>query len=173
MKSKNAPEKPSSLGSGSSSAGSVYENFFNLSEDMMGIANLEGYFEHVNPKFVRTLGYSEKDLIAHPFISYVHPNDVDATNREVEKLAQGQRTINFVNRYRKSDGEYISLQWSSTPHDGKLYAIARDITNTIDAEQKMESTIAELARLNQLMVNRELKMVELKEEIARLKAGKK
>jgi two-component system sensor histidine kinase EvgS len=105
------------------------ELFFTLSLDMVCMADGDGYFTRVNPAFVSTLGHSEAELLEHPFLDFVHPDDVPATLAEMAKLAQGQPTIAFQNRYRCKDGSYKWLSWRSQPApDGTQYAIARDIT---------------------------------------------
>lgn len=101
--------------------------FFDMSLDMMCIAATDGYFKRVNASFTRELGWSEEELLARPFVSMVHPDDVDATLAEIEKLRSGTPTISFQNRYLCKDGAYKQLSWRSTPErgTGRLYAIAR------------------------------------------------
>ena len=45
-----------------------------------------------------------------------------------------------------------------------------DITDHRNAEEKIEEHAAEVERLNQVMIGRELKMIELKKEIENLKS---
>lgn len=52
---------------------------------------------------------------------------------------------------------------------GRVWSF-RDVTSANKAQQKLQDQLHELERLNQLMVNRELKMIELKQEIAHLKS---
>ena len=107
-----------------------YKRFFDASRDMLCIANTAGYFVRVNPAFERVLGWKTEDLLDRPFSEYIHPEDVEATAKEVEKLAQGIPTISFENRYRCADGSYKYLRWTSHPEPdtGLLFAIARDVT---------------------------------------------
>ena len=116
-----------------------FQKYFELSLDMLCIAGTDGYFKRVNPAFERTLGWSTEELLSQPFMDFVHPDDVEATAREIEKLSQGIPTISFENRYRCSDGGYRCLLWNSYPQQetGLLYAIARDITDLRQADKSV------------------------------------
>lgn len=104
-----------------------YRQFFDMSLDMMCIAATDGYFKQVNEAWTRELGWSEDELLTRPFVSFVHPDDVQKTIDEVAKLDQGIPTIQFENRYLHKDGSYRLLSWRSSPEQGtgRLYAIAR------------------------------------------------
>ncbi|MET0391769.1 MAG: PAS domain S-box protein [Chitinophagaceae bacterium] len=122
-----------------------YENFeqlFRLSNDLLCISSFDGYFKKVNPSFTKILGWSEKELLTIPFIEFTHPDDLDITQREVEKLTSGKISINFENRFRTKDGRYRVLQWVVTPElpTGNLFSIARDVTEEKDKEIQLIST---------------------------------
>ncbi len=123
-----------------------FRHFFIHNNDFACIANMEGYFEVTNPPFEQILGYSEPELTGQPFLNFIHPEDVSATLQEVEKLKTGAPAVNFTNRYRKKSGEYLWLEWNSTPNPstGKLYAIARDITERRKSEEQLQSLNKEL-----------------------------
>jgi PAS domain S-box-containing protein len=110
------------------------DRLFNLSTDMMTIAGFDGYFKRLNPAFERVLGYTPEELCSQPFINFVHPDDVESTLREMEKLAIGQQQPIFENRYRCKDGSYRSLAWTTSPVGDFLYAVARDVTDQKLAE---------------------------------------
>ena len=105
-------------------------NFFNISSELICLTGTDGTFKSFNPAFTRVLGYSSEDLLSKPFIDFIHPEDILATQKEVEKLSQGQSTIYFENRYRAKDNTYRLLSWSVAPDrlSGLLYASAKDIT---------------------------------------------
>jgi len=104
--------------------------YFTLSLDLFCIADYRGYFLRVNPAWTTVLGYSEEELRAQPFISFVHPDDRDATVGEFERLLKGARTIEFENRYRCKDGSYRWLQWNAipSPDEQLIHAVARDVS---------------------------------------------
>lgn len=126
-----------------------FEAFFDLSLDLLCIANTNGYFERINPSFERILGWSAQELMSQPFCNFVHPQDVESTLKEIEKLASGLPTISFRNRYRCANGSYRHFLWTAHPDSetGLLFAIARDMTELIEATQKLQSAYGELEML--------------------------
>ncbi|MGF1515611.1 MAG: CBS domain-containing protein [Elainellaceae cyanobacterium] len=115
------------------------EKFFAVAPSLLCIAGLDGYFKRVNNSFEKVLGYSAAELSATPFLNFVHPEDRLATQTEVERLARGQTTVAFENRYRAKDGGYRWLSWYSTASlsEQRIYAAARDITARKFAEQAL------------------------------------
>ena len=113
-----------------------YKRFFDVSRDMLCIAGTDGYFKRINPAFERNLGWSAEELLGRPFVEFVHPDDVERTLRETEKLRRGIPTIAFENRYRLPDGGYTWLHWTCHPdtETGLLYAIARPVAGPEGAE---------------------------------------
>ncbi|HEX9151803.1 MAG TPA: PAS domain S-box protein [Flavobacterium sp.] len=113
-----------------------FQNFIELSKDLVCIANVDGFFYKVNPAFTAVLGYSKEELEGKPFIDFIHPEDLDKTLKEVEKLFAERTNISFENRYRCKNGKYILLSWNTSPDPdtGNLYCIARDVTKEKEAE---------------------------------------
>ena len=70
-------------------------NLFNLSLDMLCIADFEGHFLFINDAFERTLGYPAQELLERPYIDYVHPDDRDKTLAALEQLSTGAPPASF------------------------------------------------------------------------------
>ena len=106
-----------------------FQKFFEMSLNLLCIAGTDGYFKRTNPAFERALGWTQEQLLSRPFFDLVHPDDLKATQDEIESLAQGIPTISFVNRFRTADGTWKWLRWTThpEPETGLLYAIAREI----------------------------------------------
>ncbi|MDJ0578030.1 MAG: PAS domain S-box protein [Xenococcaceae cyanobacterium MO_234.B1] len=115
------------------------ECFFSLSVDLFCLAGTDGYFKRVNPAFEKVIGYSQEELLSQPFINFVHPDDRETSLAEMGKLTKGTPTVSFENRYRCSDGSYKWLAWNAfpLPEEGVLYAVARDITERKEVEQRL------------------------------------
>jgi PAS domain S-box-containing protein len=113
------------------------DQFFNVSLDLLCIANTDGYFLHLNPAAERILGYTREELMAKRFLDFVHPDDLESSREAVSALASQQRIFSFENRYRCKDGTYRWLQWSSAPAGNLIYAAARDVTEHKRAEEEL------------------------------------
>jgi PAS domain S-box-containing protein len=112
--------------------------FFDLSLDLLCIAGTDSYFKRINPAFMETLGYSEEELLAQPFLSFVHPDDQERTVAAVMQLAAGEEVVLFENRYRHCNGHYLWLEWSAAEADGGvIYALARDVTQRREKEEEI------------------------------------
>ncbi len=106
------------------------DRFFDLSIDLLVIANLEGYFIRVNPACEQILGFTSAEMMAQPFLDFIHPDDRAATIAIVESLSAGNVLVNFENRYRCKDGSYRWILWSAIPDVDRnsIYANGHDIT---------------------------------------------
>ncbi len=144
--------------------------FFTLSTEIMVIADPNGNFKKVNPACLRILGYAEKELLEKPFIDFVHPDDKQATLDEMARQIKLGSSMNFENRYRCKDGSVLWLAWNASydKHDNTTYATARDITERKESEKKERAYTSELKEMNALMIDRELKMIEMKKEHEKL-----
>ncbi len=119
------------------------DQLFNLSLDMLCIAGMDGAFRRVNPAFGRVLGYSAEQITGRPLLDYVHPADLPATVDALRRLAAGQ-PAGFEGRWRAADGRYRWLLWAVNPvlEEKLLYAVAHDITDRREDEEKLKSAYA-------------------------------
>lgn len=127
-----------------------HDRFFSLSLDMLCIADVRGYFKDLNPAWERVLGWTHEELLASPFIEFVHPEDRPATLAETAKLATGADTVWFENRYRCKDDSYRWFAWRATAsvEDQLIYAIAIDVTDQKDSEARLVNLLDRERRLS-------------------------
>jgi len=122
------------------------ERFFDLSIDMLCFLDYSGYFKRLNPAWERTLGFTRTELMARPFIEFVHPDDRARTLSQNRDVRGGGHARLFENRYACKDGSYKWLLWNAAPDAGRqvIYAVARDITDRKQAEQERELLVEKL-----------------------------
>lgn len=115
------------------------QRFFNLAVDLFCIASREGFLMRTSRSFTSTLGYSESELKAIPFIELVHPEDRKRTIDEIDFILRGGTSRNFENRYRKKTGEFVTLSWVATfdAESQLIYAAAKDVTDKILLERNL------------------------------------
>ncbi|MEW8347189.1 MAG: PAS domain S-box protein, partial [Candidatus Thiodiazotropha taylori] len=118
------------------------DRFFDISIDLLVIANTDGTFRKVNDRWTEVLGWEQSELVNRPFFDFVHPDDIEPTLVELEREKRGERVTKFVNRYRCKDNSYLYLEWTTQPEpDGTIYAVARDITRRKLAEQAIMQSV--------------------------------
>jgi PAS domain S-box-containing protein len=120
------------------------DRFFGISLDLLCIAGLDGYFKRLNPAWSNVLGHTTAELLAKPFIEFVHPEDREITRAELEALKDGNPVINLENRCLCQDGSYKWLSWTASPftEEGLIYAVARDVTLNKQAEAELRKSEA-------------------------------
>jgi PAS domain S-box-containing protein len=106
------------------------ETLFRLSRDMLCIAGFDGYFRRLNPAWEETLGFTTEELMARPYVQFVHPDDRKSSIAEARKVAKGGHAVLFENRYACKDGSYRWLSWNATAleEEGLFYCTVRDVT---------------------------------------------
>lgn len=121
------------------SAEAELEQFFSVALDLLCIADAQGYFRRLNRAWETTLGYSLQELQSRPFLEWVHPEDVPATQAAMQQLIEEEQLDHFVNRYRTQDGSYRFIEWRASLAGSLIYAAGRDITLAKLAEEQMKA----------------------------------
>ncbi|MBI5688413.1 MAG: PAS domain S-box protein [Verrucomicrobia bacterium] len=132
---------------------SSMDRYFLVAQDLICIAGFDGYFKELNPQWEQVLGWTPEEMLAKPFTEFIHPEDHEATLREVEKQAKGAVVISFENRYRCRDGSYRWLRWYSAADNERrlIYASARDMTERKRAEERLAAAHDELRKEHALV----------------------
>ncbi|MDP9009816.1 MAG: PAS domain S-box protein [Pseudomonadota bacterium] len=105
-----------------------------LSPDLLGALNSNGYFETSNPAWQTVLGWSEAEVASMSIFELLHPDDVEHTRAGFELTLVGQPAIRFENRYRCKDGSYRWISWVGIQEDNFVYCTGRDITAERESE---------------------------------------
>ncbi len=113
---------------------------FNLSRDLLGIADFNGRYTQVNPAWTKTLGWSESEMAGRRWIDLVHPDDLEATLEAGSALERGDEVASFTNRLRCRDGSYRTVSWKAVPvpTEDRIVFVARDTTEEMSAQRELD-----------------------------------
>lgn len=121
------------------------QSFFDLSSDFMAIVSNQGIFEQVNNTFENKLGYKKDEIIGHPVLKLIHPED------QIDVIQDFQNTendleitkINRELRYLTKDGEtvWISFRVVIDRIQNKHYISGRDVTLQRIKDQELKDAL--------------------------------
>ena len=115
------------------------DRIWNVSQDLLVVADRNGIWRTVNPAWTKTLGWSEAELLNRTSEWLEHPGDGGLTRADVNNLIQGNLTVRFEGRFRHKDGSYRWLSWTGVPDQDHIYAVARDVTAEKAAAERLKA----------------------------------
>jgi PAS domain S-box-containing protein len=110
-----------------------------LSSDIMLRCGFDGFITAVNPAWKEVLGWDENELVGASLFDLIHPDDMEHTRLGARALSEGTSHRRFDNRYRRKDGTYRWISWSTKTDDASIYAVGRDITVEKAREEALQS----------------------------------
>ncbi|MBN2857180.1 MAG: PAS domain S-box protein, partial [Candidatus Delongbacteria bacterium] len=134
----------------------------------------EGNIIDVNSVWLINLGYYHDDVIGKWFGDFLHPDFVEHFRKNFPKFKEAGYISDVQFQMKKKDGSFIYVSFEGKigyGQDGsveKTYCVFRNITEIQKAESDLAAKVKELEEINSTMVNREIKMIELKKEINQL-----
>jgi len=150
-----------------------YRSIVENTQDVIMLTNPDARISYLSPVCSRVLGYSQDELTGK-ILEIFHPDDVEKIHTELSSALKGGSGTDFEYRILTKDRKtkWVSHSWSpilSENHALKyVVSVVRDITEKKIAEQMLKTKIEELEKYKSVTVNREVKMVELKNEINEL-----
>src|SRR6195256_5143340 len=115
------------------------DRIWNVSQDLLVVADRNGIWRTVTPAWTKTLGWSEAELLNRTSEWLEHPGDGGLTRADVNNLIQGNLTVRFEGRFRHKDGSYRWLSWTGVPDQDHIYAVARDVTAEKAAAERLKA----------------------------------
>jgi PAS domain S-box-containing protein len=153
---------------------------FEMTPDLVCIADKDGFFKKINHAVIDTLEYSEEELFAQPISNFIHPEDKEITRRKREELLTGKALLNFENRYITKSGKAVWLYWTSIylPEKELVFALAKNVTEKKEAEKEIEEKYVRLKTTaahfkTSIEKDRKYFASELHEELAQLASAVK
>jgi PAS domain S-box-containing protein len=116
-----------------------YRNLFENANESIFVAQ-DGKLVFVNPVTVMMIGYSPEDLVAKPFIEFIHPDDRDMViNRHVRRMKGEEIPQIYSFRIIRKDGSIrrvelntVLINWMGKPATLNFLS---DITEKVRAEE--------------------------------------
>jgi len=145
-------------------------------EGVMIMKNPECQYVYINSAWEKMTGWSRNEIIGKVNRQLVKSDKHDqAFYKKLWDTVLAGKTYTGEIINKRKDGTLYDADIIIIPiknHDGNIVffaEIARDITAKKKVEREIIQRTSELERMNKLMVGREIKMMDLKEEIKRLK----
>lgn len=158
----------------------VFEEAFKNSPIGMALVSIKGKFLKVNSSLCTLLGFSENELLKKDFQQITHKDDLKKDLSYVKKLLNREiSSYKMEKRYITKNKKVVwvqlngSLVVNSKKEPQFFIAQIQNITARKRSDNLSQNQMESLERMNRLMVNRELKMIELKNKIKKLKQNKK
>ena len=114
--------------------------FFEVSQDLLVIRDLEGQVLKASPSWFTHLGHRPDEMEGRPLLRLVHPDDLPGTLDSVDEVKNrrlGDPVLGFINRYRHKNGGYRTLEWRAQRSGDRIYGVARDVTDRVAAEREL------------------------------------
>lgn len=156
-----------------------FQTIADLAPVLIWMSGTDKKCTYFNKGWLEFTGRTLEEEMGDGWVKGVHPDDVDRCFQVYTESFDSRKPFRMEYRLKRADGEYRWLLDQGTPNfsqDGQFFGYLGaciDITDRKEAEQKDADRIREFELLNQLMVSRELRMIELKKEIDRLKDDNK
>lgn len=127
----------------------------------------------VNDSMCDILGRERKDIVGKSIYDFVDAENKRIFERELTGRAQG-RSGSYEIVLSRSDGSGVFCLFNATPIADKAggfagsFAMVTDISRRKEAEEEVRRRAVELEAFNKAMVDREMKVIEMKEEVNNL-----
>ncbi|MDP4030428.1 MAG: PAS domain S-box protein [Gallionella sp.] len=129
-----------------------YRKIFEHAADIIYLLNLDGTFRSISPAFEQITGWKVEEWIGKPFALIVHPDDLPAASAAFQKALSGESIPSFRLRVARKSGQYFDAEIIITPFEGDMaMGIARDITESTQAEEGLRKSEAEFRTLAEAM----------------------
>ena len=144
-----------------------FNQAFNYSGIGMVIVKLNGEYIDVNLVLLQMLGLDNESIKSYNFIENTHPDDLEITIANREKLLKGElKYYTIEKRYRHADGHYI---WCSSTmsmvHDteGKELFLINQLIDITESKNNLTILQSQKSELEAIKIDLESKIKQLEE----------
>lgn len=151
-----------------------FRTMIETAHDIVWMLDKQGNVTYLNKIGKELSGFKTSEIVGKNYSFKVLKEDLPKVREAVIKTLGGKPQYDLEARVRLRDNSilYLSVNQSPIYKGGKVVGaicFGRDITTHKKIDEELVSANHELKRMNEVMIGRELKMVELKKKIAELK----
>lgn len=129
-----------------------YRTLFDDAPDMIHSVDADGLIIDVNPAELAALGYERDELIGHPLLKIVHPDDHEVTRERRKLVLKGESILRFEVLLVTKNGEPLPAEASiTTQFEGDkpvARVIMRDLRERLDKERALRDQAARLSAIS-------------------------
>ncbi|RMD97521.1 MAG: PAS domain S-box protein, partial [Calditrichaeota bacterium] len=121
-----------------------FRSFFENAPDIYLILTPSGIINDLNQRGLKHFGFARNDILNHPFIEFIHPEDVDTAQAALTKILATQQPPQSIEiRMVNKQGEYFwvnqefSLICDEENHVKSIFVVSRDITENKRLHQEL------------------------------------
>jgi PAS domain S-box-containing protein len=120
---------------------------FETSQDLILVIDPRGVLVQVSPSAEVILGYTPNEMIGRNASEFLHPDDLEISQKEMRLARRGQRAQNTDSRYVHKDGRVVMLSWMGTWSEPvrRYFFVGRDMTESRLAQETLRES-EQLAR---------------------------
>ncbi|WP_121310850.1 response regulator [Paraburkholderia sp. BL17N1] len=106
------------------------DRLWELSEDLLVVADIEGGLQRVSPSWSTALGHDMHWLMSRSYVDLVHPDDVETVRTHLAELRRTGVPVRYENRFRRIDGTWRWVAWTLAldPDTARIHGVGRDVT---------------------------------------------
>ncbi|WP_260854414.1 response regulator [Paraburkholderia sp. BCC1884] len=106
------------------------DRLWELSEDLLVVADIEGRLQRVSPSWSNMLGHNLQWLMSRSYVDLVHPDDIDTVSRHLAELRRTLQPVRYENRFKRIDGTWRWVAWTLAldPDTTRIHGVGRDVT---------------------------------------------
>jgi PAS domain S-box-containing protein len=115
------------------------DRLWELSEDLLVVADFDGRLLRVSPSWKEILGLDRATLLARPYAEIIHPEDLDRVRAVLAELRETRRPVRIENRLRTATGGWRWISWtlSPDPERDRMHGVGRDVTADREAAEAL------------------------------------
>lgn len=152
-----------------------YEDLLDTAFDLIQSTSVEGKVEYVNKRWSDVLGYSKEEAQGMTMSSIVEKDDIVKYQEKVLEAKTKRKSVQYEIRMQTKDKRELVIEGVVSPRfnsQGELISlrdIMRDITRQKDVLRQVEKKAKDLEAINNEMIGREMRLIEMQKEIEKLK----